>query len=187
MTSTTLDRPRTLTRALARWLVTFAGFPLGGLAAILVTGPVDSTASAAAGGALTGAVLGGVQAWGLRMRGREAVAWVVATAAGLAAGLAVGATLVGFQTGTGDLAVQGAVSGLTVGASQALLLRSRPGALAWPVYLATAWTIGWLVTVSAGVRVEEQFTVFGSAGALTVTCLTCVLPVLRSRGNAVPR
>ena len=48
-----------------RWLPTFVGFPLGGLAAELVAGPVDGIAPALAGGAITGAVLGAVQSWGL--------------------------------------------------------------------------------------------------------------------------
>jgi len=178
---------RSLTvRAAARWLVTFAGFPLGGLAAMTLTGPVDGLGSAAAGGLLTGAVLGVVQGWALRAVGVRLVAWAVATAAGLAAGLALGASLVGFGTGAGDLAVQGLVSGAVVGAAQAVVLwrRTGPLVLAWPVYLAGAWALGWTVTGSIGVRVDEQFTVFGSAGAVTVALLTVVLPVVLSRREA---
>ena len=52
-----------------RWLPTFLGFPLGGVAAELITGPVDTLLAALAGGLITGAVLGAVQAWGLRLRG----------------------------------------------------------------------------------------------------------------------
>lgn len=177
------------TRTVIRWLVSFAGFPLGGFAAIVIIGPVDSLGSALLGGLLTGLVLGAVQAWALRLHPRPAVAWAVATAAGLAVGLAAGASAVGFGTGLPALQVQGAVCGAAVGLAQAVVLWPRIGrwALAWPIYLAAAWTAGWTVTTVIGVAVGEQFTVFGSAGAVTVAALTSVLPlVLRTgrRGSA---
>ncbi len=175
---------RTTGRTIARWLVSFAGFPLGGVAAWLLIGPADTPARALAGGLVTGLILGVVQAWAMRADRRLLVAWTVATAVGLSIGLATGAALVGFSTGLGDLAVQGAVSGAAVGIAQAVVLRSRLGliVLAWPVYLALAWTIGWIVSTSIGINVAEQFTVFGAAGAMTVALLTAVLPLLlRSR------
>ena len=175
---------RTTGRTIARWLVSFAGFPLGGGAAWLLTGPVDSPVSALAGGLITGLILGVVQAWAMRADRRLFAAWTIATAVGLAIGLTTGAALVGFSTGLGDLAVQGAVSGAAVGIAQAVALRSRLGliVLAWPGYLALAWTIGWIVSTSIGIKVAEQFTVFGAAGAVTVALLTSVLPVaLRSQ------
>ena len=46
-------------------MVTFAGYPLGGYAAFLITGRVDGAVPALAGGLLTGAILGAVQVWGL--------------------------------------------------------------------------------------------------------------------------
>ena len=42
-------------RTIARWMVSFAGFPLGGFAAFLLIGPVDSLGRALVGGLLTGA------------------------------------------------------------------------------------------------------------------------------------
>jgi hypothetical protein len=179
-TTTTVPRTRPTTRTMARWMVSFAGFPLGGYLAMLLVGPVDSTARAIAGGLVTGAVLGAIQSWGMRADLRQAMAWVVTTAVGLSVGLAVGATVVDFGTSLGDLAVQGATSGLAVGAAQAFSLFPRIGtiAFAWPVYLAAVWTAGWVITTSVGVQVEDQFTVFGAAGAVTVTLLTSVLPVL---------
>jgi hypothetical protein len=173
----------TTARAVARWAVSFVGFPLGGLAAVLATGPVDGAPAAVAGGLLTGAVLGAVQALALRLDRRSLLQWLTATAAGLAVGLTAGASAVGFGTSLGDLAVQGAVSGLAVGAAQALVLFRLLGplTLVWPAWLAAVWTLGWVVTTSIGVQVEDQFTVFGAAGALTVTLLTAVLPVLLAR------
>jgi hypothetical protein len=163
-------------------MVTFAGFPLGGLAALILTDPVDSVTNAVAGGLVTGAVLGAVQAWALSSDRRQLVAWTLATALGLAAGLAVGASLVDFGTDIGDLAVQGAVTGAFVGLGQAVVLRPRTGpvAFAWPFYLAGAWALGWVVTTAGGIAVEEQFTTFGAYGAVTVALLTSVLPVFLS-------
>jgi hypothetical protein len=173
------------TRPALRWLASFAGFPLGGLAAILLVGPVDSRLTAVLGGLVTGTVLGAVQAWALRADRRTAGAWTAATALGLAAGLALGSGLVDFGTTAGDLAVQGLASGATVGLAQALVLRGRLGRMAalWPAYLAGAWALGWTVTTAAGIQVEHQFTVFGAAGAITVAALTTVLPVLLARAG----
>jgi hypothetical protein len=167
-----------------RWLASFVGFPLGGLAAMVLVGPVDSAATALAGGLVTGTVLGAAQAWALRpvlgADRRTTATWVAATAAGLAVGLTLGSGLVDHGTGIGDLAVQGVVSGAFVGLAQTLVLRGRIGRLAalWPAYLAGAWALGWTITTSVGVSVEDQFTVFGAAGAITVAALTTVLPVL---------
>ncbi len=168
------------TRTVARVLVSFVGFPLGGFTAWIISGPVDSIAAAIVGGLLTGTVLGAAQALAMRF---DLVTWVLATAGGLAAGLAVGASVVDFRTGLGDLVVQGAISGFAVGAAQSLLLVRRIGAVAfaWPAYLVIVWSIGWAVTTSAGIQVDEQFTVFGAAGAVTVAFLTAVLPVLLNR------
>ena len=195
----TLTSPRSRTsaspspaRSLVRWLVTFAGYPLGGFAALMVVGPVDDLRSAVVGGLLTGLVLGAVQAWALRLGWRTGTFWTLATAVGLGVGLAVGASAVGFGTGLTDLQLQGAICGAAVGLGQIGLLWSTIGrwALAWPIYLAAAWAVGWTVTTLIGVAVGEQFTVFGSAGAVTVAALTSVLPLLLRtgrRGTAAPR
>jgi hypothetical protein len=177
-------------RSTARWMVTFLGFPAGGLAAMLIVGPVDSTATALAGGLVTGALIGVAQAWGLRLgvdRGRgPAVAWVAATALGLMVGLGIGATAVDFGTSLTALVTQGAICGLVVGAAQAFVLRARLGRLSllWPPALAAIWAIGWAVTTAGGIQVDEQFTVFGSFGAITVTAITAVLPVIVHRRSA---
>ncbi len=183
--TTTGQRPNPWLRT-ARWMAGFVGFPLGGLAAMIVVGPVDSTVTAVAGGLLTGAVLGTAQAAGLGLRpwlpleGAAFLQWIAATAVGLGVGLGIGSTAVGFGTSLPALVVQGAISGLAVGAAQAVVLRHRLGALAlgWPPALAAFWAIGWFITTSVGVQVEEQFTVFGAAGAITVTLLTTVLPTV---------
>lgn len=170
-------------RPARRWLLSFAGFPLGGLAAMLTVGAVDGRATAALGGLVTGTVLGAAQAIALRADRRVTAAWILATALGLSVGLAVGSAAVGYGTAMGDLAVQGVATGLAVGLLQALVVRDRLGVLValWPAYLAGAYAIGWTVTAAVGVQVEDQFTVFGAAGAITVAALTTVLPVALSR------
>ena len=181
----TADAKVTTRRAsVLRWLPTFAGFPLGGLAAELLAGPVDGIAPALAGGAITGAVLGAVQAWGLRPGGPPPARWIAATTAGLAVGLGVGSAVVGYGTSLGDLVVQGAICGLAIGIAQALLLPRRVASL-WAPALSALWALGWAITSSVGVDVETQYTVFGSSGAVVVTLATTALPVaLNARGRA---
>lgn len=186
-----------------RWIATFAGFPAGGFTAMLIVGRINSVATALVGGLITGLILGAAQAWGLRAwglrawslhdrglrdrgpgrPGPSAIAWTAATAAGLTAGLATGAALVGFGTSLAALTVQGTVCGLVLGAAQAAVLYRGlgPVAWAWPAVLAAVWSLGWAVTYAAGIAVDEQFTVFGSSGAIVVTALTIVLPVAISR------
>ena len=179
VTETSTTRTPSIVRIMGRWMISFVGFPLGGLAAIVLTDPVDSVGNAVISGLITGAVIGAVQAWALRSDRRELVAWTLATALGLAVGLALGAWLIDFSTSIGDLAFQGAVTGALVGLAQAIVLRRRIGvvALGWPLYLAGAYALGWVVTTAGGIAVEEQFTTFGAYGAVTVALLTSVLPV----------
>lgn len=178
---------RSRARTVARWLATFTGFPLGGLTASLVVGPVDGLVAAVAGGLITGVILGAVQSWGLGRVGSSPRRWVAATGLGLMVGLGVSAPLVGYGTSAADLAVQGAVCGLAVGAAQAVVVRPRLGrlALVWPAWVAGAWALGWAVTTAIGVQVEDQFTVFGSSGAVIVAALTSVLPLALDRREEV--
>jgi hypothetical protein len=175
-------QPATRSGSALRWLPTFLGFPLGGLLAELVVGPVDGLGPALAGGAITGLVLGAVQSWGLGAAGPPARRWIAATGLGLAVGLALGAAAVGYGTDAGDLVTQGAICGLAVGSAQALVLGGRAAWL-WAPALSALWALGWATTAAIGVDVERQYTVFGSSGALVVTVATMALPVaLAARG-----
>ena len=175
-------------RTAARWMITFVGFPLGGLTADLLLGPVDSPVRALLGGLVTGAILGAVQAWGFGRNRPSPARWIAATAVGLMIGLAAATWVVDFRTGLADLGVQGAVCGAAVGILQAVVLRPLLGrrAVAWPVVLSAVWAAGWAITAAAGVQVDQQFAVFGSSGAIVATALTAVLPILvnRSPGRA---
>jgi hypothetical protein len=184
-TSTRAPR-RSAPRSVLRWMATFLGFPLGGVIPWLVLGPVDSLGPALAGGLVTGGILGTVQAWGLGRSRRFTTRWTAATAGGLTIGLGVGAASVDYDTTLTALVIQGAVCGLAVGIAQGLVLRLQLGALAlaWPPFLAGAWAVGWAVTTAAGIGVDEQFTVFGSSGALVVALLTSALPLALRRSDA---
>ncbi|MDQ1717898.1 MAG: hypothetical protein QOE89_1851 [Pseudonocardiales bacterium] len=172
--------PTSRRRSAARWMATFAGFPVGGYTAYLLSGPVNTLTAALVGGLITGLVLGAAQSWGIGRNGPPALQWIAATAIGLMLGLGIGAVSVGYDTTITALVIQGAICGFAVGTAQALVLRPQLGrlALAWPPALAAIWALGWAVTTSAGIQVDEQFTVFGSSGALVVTALTAVLPVV---------
>jgi hypothetical protein len=183
-------RPVSLPKRVMRWMPTFLGFPAGGLAAKLIIGRVDHLSAAVAGGAITGAFIGVAQWLGMRRTGVSPERWVGATAVGLAIGLGAGAAAVGYQTDLAALATQGAISGLALGITQAMVLHSRVGRIVagWPAVLAALWALGWTITSSAGIDVEAQYTVFGSSGAIVVTALTSVLPIeLARRQQRAPR
>jgi hypothetical protein len=176
---------RSTVRTLLRWAPTFAAFPVGGLAAHLLVGPVAAVGAAAVGGLTTGAAIGVAQWWALRPTGPSAARWVPSSALGLAAALALATAVAGPPTTLGALLVQGAACGLVLGLAQAGVLFGSlgAGALLWPVLLACAWTLGWAVTTAVGVRLEDGWTVFGSTGALVVTALTAVLPLALRRAD----
>ena len=180
MTATTRS-PRTsaTTRsALRAWLVWTAGFvafPLAGIAGMLVVGRVDGPAAAALGGLATGAVLGAGQALASSRR-LPLLRWVPATALGMGAGLVLGAAAVGFGTSLRALVVMGAVSGSVLGVAQALALPTRSRhRWAWAAAMPVLWALGWAVTTVVGVAVDDQFTVFGASGAVTVTALLGII------------
>ena len=168
--------------------MTFLGFPLGGLAT-LITGPVDSAVAALLGGLLTGTVLGAVQAWGLGRNRPPVAAWIAATGLGLMVGLGIGAAVVDYDTSLTALVIQGAISGLVVGVAQGFVLLPRLGRVAfvWPPVLAAIWAAGWVTTTNIGIDVDQQFTIFGSSGALVATVLTAVLPLVLNRNAAANR
>jgi hypothetical protein len=169
-----------------RWMLGFIGFPLGGLLAVTTVGAVADPPTALVAGGLTGAVLGLAQSLAAPALPRRH--WIGAGAVGLSAGLALGATAVDFDTTAGALAVQGAISGLVLGAVQAIVLVgtslvTRRLAALWPLYLCGCWALGWTITTAAGVDVERQYTVFGATGAIVVTALTSVLPLVLLRSD----
>jgi hypothetical protein len=91
-------------------------------------------------------------------------------------GLLAGAAAVGYETGLGDLALMGAITGVILGPAQALVLAPRwQRAWAWALAMPALWAAGWSVTTAIGVDVERQYVVFGSAGAITVMAVSGLL------------
>jgi hypothetical protein len=159
------------------------GFPIGGYAANLIVGKIDSIGAALVGGLIAGAIIGLAQ-W-LALRSVVPWAWVAATSVGMAAGLTAGAALVDYGTSRGDVALMGAITGLAVGGLQAFLLARRgSGALWWVAVNPPAWALAWFVTTFVITRnVEEHFAVFGASGALVFAALTWLVLTFLFRPN----
>jgi hypothetical protein len=167
------------------WMLTFLGFPLGGLLALILLGSVEGAASGALGGALAGAVIGAAQWLVLRRYLRVGPEWILATALGVTIGDGVGALLTGAGTAIGALLITGLATGIAVGLLQwGLFLRDRVlVAGLWPPVVAIAWPLGWTVTWAVGVDVERGYYVFGSTGALVFAALTGLAMLLMLRGR----
>jgi hypothetical protein len=164
----------------ALWTAGFVAFPLAGLAGTALAGRVDDPLAATLGGAVTGLIIGGGQALVSRRR-LPALRWCAATGTGMGLGLLLGAAVVSYRTGVGDLAVQGALTGLVLGPAQALALpdgTDRRGRWLWAAAAPALWALGWTATALGGIDVESQYTVFGAYGALTYSALAGLLLIV---------
>jgi hypothetical protein len=123
---------------------------------------------------ITGVVIGAGQALASSRR-LDPRRWIVATAVGMGLGLLLGATAVRYGTSLADLAVMGGLTGLVLGAAQALALPGVSYRWAWAAATAVLWALGWALTTLAGIDVDKQYTVFGAAGAVTFSALSGVL------------
>jgi hypothetical protein len=171
------DGARSVALTWALWTAGFVAFPLAGLAGTAVVGRVDDPVAAVLGGAVAGLVIGAAQALVSRRR-LPALRWTAATGAGMGLGLLVGAVAVGYRTGLGDLAVQGALTGVVLGPAQALALpggTDRRRRWLWAAAAPPLWALGWTATALGGIDVESQYTVFGAYGALTYSALSGLL------------
>ena len=166
---------RTLLRPWLLWTTGFLAFPIAGLAGTAVAGRVNSPAAALSAGLIVGAVIGAAQS--LTAGGRlHHLRWIVATTLGMGLGLLLGAAAVDFGTALADLAVMGAVTGVVLGAAQALALPARARARwVWAAALPALWALGWTVTTLIGYEVDKQVTVFGASGAVVFAALSGAL------------
>lgn len=191
-TPTVLSKPAARRRAFGRsllvWSASFLAFPAAGLLGTFVVGRVDNLGSAVAGGALLGAILGFVQA--VLSSGRlPRLRWTVATLLGAAIGVGAGAAAVGYGTSLADLAMGGLITGTIVGIAQSLALPTGIRVRwSWALLTAGLWPLAWVVTTLAGIKVGEQFIVFGSSGAIVYTVLAgLALQFLIPQGVMRPR
>ena len=168
------------------WALTFVGFPLGGVAAAALVGPIATPLAGALGGAVTGAVLGAVQWLALRRRLSLSPGWIAATAMGMGIGLGLGIALLETSTDGAALPLRGLITGAGIGIAQFLLLRDVSNrAPIWPLIVALGWALGWVITQTVGVDLALQWSVFGSSGALTFQLLTGLALAWMLRGNKI--
>jgi len=80
--------------------------------------------------------------------------------------------------GPRDLAVMGVISGAVLGGAQGLVL-AREGhrglAVPWALAMPVLFALGWCASTAIGVNVEDQYTVFGAAGAVLFMVLSGLL------------
>ncbi|HEY9292709.1 MAG TPA: hypothetical protein VIP98_15625 [Microlunatus sp.] len=106
--------------------------------------------------------------------------WIPATCVGMAIGLTAGSGLVEYGIGRADLAIMGAITGLGVGALQAVVLmragHPRTDAFLWAAAMPAVWTLGWFVTSYViAANIDDRFPVFGASGAVVFGLLTWLL------------
>jgi hypothetical protein len=177
------------TRRLWIWpIAILTSFPIGGYLADLVVDGVDSLGAALLGGLIAGLAIG-VAEWFV-LRRWVSWLWIAATSIGMAAGLTAGAALVNYGTNRGDVLIMGAVTGLGVGALQALVLAKSQvsSALWWAVANPPVWALGWFVTSYVITKnIQDQFTNFGASGSVVFGLLTwpVLAMLLRERTPSV--
>jgi len=155
------------------WALAFLGFPIRGLLANAIVGPVTTTIRAGMAGAIAGAVLGVVQWFVLKGQIPVPLGWVIATSAGMALGLGISTALLGSETSGSVLLWRAAITGVSIGAAQWIVLRQiLPQAWIWIAVVTLGWVVGWFITRSAGIDLNPRWPVFGASGAIVFQLLT---------------
>ena len=155
------------------WGAAFLGFPIGGSAAALLAGPIESVGTAVIAGALAGGVIGAAQWLVLRRRLPLSPLWVAAAAGGMATGMALAHLLLGDSTAQLPLLLRALVVGAAIGAGQAVLLRGIvPTPILWAVVVTLGWPLAWAVSAAIGIDLSRNWAVFGSSGALAFQLAT---------------
>jgi len=156
------------------WGLAFLAFPIGGLPANVVVGPVTNMMRGLLAGAITGVVLGLIQWFVLKGAiSLSMIGWVLATGAGMAVGLGLSVGALGSEMSGNNLLWRAVITGLFIGIAQWFILRNIfPQSIIWVAVIALAWTAGWFITRSAGVDLSPKWSVFGATGALTFQLLT---------------
>ena len=157
------------------WTVGFVSFPISGIVGGLVAGRVDSPLAALIGGVATGAVIGLGQALASSRR-LPLVRWILATAVGMGLGLLARSDRRRLR--------HRAHRPRSDGRDHRAVPRRRAGdwrcpgrrasRLVWAAAMPLLWALGWTVTTLVGIAVDQQFTVFGAAGAVTFSALSGV-------------
>ena len=165
---TTLSAPKVTARRWWTWPLLFVSFPLSGLAASLLLGPMNSVPIALAGGALVGLALGATQSLAL---GTRASRWIPATVLGLAVGTALA---VMFPV------VGPVLQGLALGAVQVFVRPPLHPAI-WAAVVTAAWSAAWAISWVVAISDEPGFVVFGASGALLFTLVMFAATLIAKR------
>ena len=167
------------------WSISFLAIPIAGYLGTFVVGRVNNVGSALIGGALVGAIVGFAQALASSRR-LPRLAWTIATTLGTSVGVAAGTLAIGYRTSLADLALGGLVTGLIVGFAQILALPAGTRfRWLWLPITAALWPLAWTVTTLAGIKVDEQFIVFGASGASVYTVLAGIALIVSAPRPAV--
>ena len=175
-TTPTITEPATQVRPssirnLLFWMLSFLVIPASGYLGTFLVGRVDNLPSALLGGALVGAIVGLAQSLASRRR-LDKLRWTIASALGTAVGVALGTLAIAYRTSLSDLILGGIITGVVVGMAQAFALpRTTRLRWIWVPVTTILWALAWAVTTLAGIKVEEQFIVFGATGAFVYTLL----------------
>jgi len=159
---------------LVRWLVAVIGFPVGGFLGYLVAGSADTVPAALISGAIAGAIIGLAQGFALSLPPRALATWAAATGIGLAVALGAVTAAIGQISTTTEAVALGAISGLVLGAGQAVVLQRQGLANGWLLVPASAvaWAAGWFVTTGIGVALATGWPVYGLSGAIASQVIT---------------
>lgn len=162
-------------RSLLLWSISFLIIPISGYLGTLLVSRINNLGSALIGGAVVGAFAGFAQALASRRRLPQ-LRWTLASTIGTSLGVAAGTFAVDYRTSLADLVVGGAITGLIVGFAQTIALPARTRLRwVWLPAMAALWAGAWAVTTLAGIKVDEQFIVFGASGATVYTVLAGAL------------
>jgi hypothetical protein len=172
-------------RNMLMWMLSFLIIPIAGYIGTLLVGRVDNLVAALIGGAIVGLIVGAVQALVSRRR-LPLLPWMIASTIGASVGVVAGTVAIGYQTSLGALALGGLITGVIVGIAQTLALPATTRLRwIWLPVTAALWPLAWTVTTLAGIKVEQQFIVFGATGAFVYTVLAgLVLQLLIPRPAA---
>ena len=158
-----------------RWVVAIVAFPIGGYIGHAIGGPAATVPAALISGLIAGAIIGTGQALALGLLRPQSMAlWAGATAVGLGIALAGVTAVIGQIDTQAEAIALGLVSGLAIGAGQAVLLMRAQVANAWMWVVASgaAWAVGWAVTSGVGVALAAGWPVYGISGALVSQVIT---------------
>jgi hypothetical protein len=158
-----------------RWAITIIAFPIGGWMAFQVVGPVSNPLTAVAAAAIAGAVIGLAQ--GLALGRRRGVRWGVATIVGMVVGVSLSAVITGASVEVPALGLTGLITGLFIGALQALSLgRGWRVTAVWAATVGITWCLAWVISANViAANIELGFVTFGLSGALLVTVVTAIV------------